>query len=421
MLQKNRFITFIVPVVILLLLSCACTAPINETPDAIQEVRIATPTSAAVEEVRVVTPTLLPITKKSHPSLIGKLILQRLGTNSKGEYTSSGLFELQGGWSEPRKLTDPGFDQSAITGKIIAVSADQRYIVFGPHFLLNTETGTTAPVPYTDKTSLDYGVRAAAFSPDRHYLAYTVYPNYTLMVMELISNTVGQIYQSSCAEYQLGGVRCTELGDPSWIDSNTLIFAHRQGLSFSFQLGSNDDPNTLNHITVMTKQGDVILSAESPPNDDYRAIGDVVFRYYNGEYVDAWLDKKDLSNGVYQPHSLCGSDEACDIRGRLSTVSRDGRHILSSDEFPSRMIEVRTGHTTDFGTRYVSECGRITSCLWSPDETQLACLELDFLYAGKDACKEQDKLLLIPLSKDLGGIVFTGEEHIRWGLFDWQP
>lgn len=419
MLQKHILITFIVSEVILLVLSCACTAPTTETPAAVQEVRVVSPTPAAVEEVRVVTPTLLPITKESQPLLTSKLLLQRLGTNSKGEYTSSGLFELQGGWSEPREITNPGFDQSAITGDIIAVSPDHRYIVFGPHYMLDTGGGKTIPIPYTSETSLDYGIRAAAFSPDGRHMAYTVYPNYALMVMELISNTVRQIYQSDCAEYQLGE-RCAELGDPNWIDSDTLIFAHRQGLSFSFQSGSEDDPNTLNHVTVMTYQGDVILSVESPSHDNYRAFGDVVLRYDN-RWVDAWLDGTDLRKGVYQPHNLCGSNEACSRGGWVMTASRDGRYILSSDDSQWRKIEVRTGHETDLGTRYMPECGRITSCLWSPDETQLACLEFNFLNARNDDCKEQDKLLLIPFSKELGGIVYTGEEDVRWQLFDWRP
>jgi WD40 repeat protein len=368
--QKRRLFTFSVLAVVLLALSCGCK-----------------------------------------PSLTGKLLLQRVGTDSEGQSISLGLFELQGGWREPRELTDPGFDQSAITGTIIAVSPDQRYIVFRPHFMLDTENGTTAPIPDTVGTSLVYQIGAAAFSPDGRYLAYIA--DRVLSVMELTSNTARQIYQSKCTEYIYGGFQCSYLGDPSWIDSNTLVFAHRKGLPFTFVQGSEEDPNTPNHITVMTYQGDVILSAESPAYRDYRAIGNVVLRYYNKEWVDAWLDGTDLGNGVYQPHNLCGSTDSCSRLGSLETASRDGRYILSSDDSQWRIIEVRTGHETDLGTRHQPSCSYFTKCLWSPDETQLACLDWD-------ACNVRQTLYLIPLSKESGRILYT-EEHHNWEIFDWRP
>jgi hypothetical protein len=403
MLHKHRLFTFSVSAIILLVFSWACTATAPNTE-----------TTAVVSEARVITSTPVPTITQSQPQVTGKLVLQRLGTDSKGDFTSLGLFELQGGWSEPREITDPGFDQSAISGRILGVSPDRRYIVFEPHFMLDTETGRTVSIPDTVETSLDYRIWEAAFSPDGHYLAYTVYPNYALFVMELISNTVTRNYKSDCTEYQLGGSLCEYLGDPSWINSNTLIFAHHKGLPFSYQSGSRDDPSTLNHVTVMTKQGEIILSAESPFQEDYYAIGDVVFKYRSGE-VDAWLDGTDLGNGVYQPHNLCDSTEACSRRGILRTISRDGRLILSNDDSQWRIIEVRTGRAIDLGTRYEPECGfSPTKCLWSPDETQLVCLE-----TYKD-CKVQHSIILIPISKEMGGIIFNKQGY-NWQIFDWRP
>lgn len=401
-------------VLILAVLACGHTTPASE-----QIVSTATSEPTKTQAPATPGPSATPM-----PLLTNRLLLQRLESPGYGSPTYLwefvGIYELQEGWSGPRKVTDPGFDTSAITGAILAISPDRQYLVFAPHFLFDTDTGGTVPLPVPGITDADpdYAVYAE-FSPDGRSLAYRLgYPHYALFVLEIISHEARLIRQSKCATY--GNSReCEQQGFPTWIDSDTLIFGHHEGLPGSYIIASPDDPHSINHLTVTTSQGETILSMEAP-DSEYRAISGTVFRYWREDiWADAWLDGTDLRNGVYEPHELPMTSSY--YQGPVfSTVSPDGSYMLAVDE-DSRwyLIEVRTGQTTMLGTRYRPDVYRHPNelekeCLWSPDEDRVACLVED---------KEGTPgILVVPLSQQPGGIVFTDQTSgIAWELFDWHP
>src|SRR5271157_590239 len=152
--------------------------------------------------VSIASPSHVP------PVLTGGLIFQRVSTVDNGQsYTSLGFFELQGGMSEPIPAIGLGFDPSVITGVILAVSPDQRYLVFSPNYLFDTKTGDVTSLFSTTNnvftTMLVSG--NAMFSPDSHYLAYTLWQGKflpsILTVVDLATRQSSQIYQTDCATY----------------------------------------------------------------------------------------------------------------------------------------------------------------------------------------------------------------------------
>jgi hypothetical protein len=373
--------------------------------------------SPLAPDTQVAAPTERPGTQ-----LNGGLLLQRLQPAGKGRHKVA-IYELRQGWSEPRKATDPGLATSAVTDEILAVSPNRRYLVFAPHHLLDTQTGRSSLLQTPGITDVDpnYRIYRAAFSPDGRRLAYGLaHPSYGLFVLDLPANQAVLVYRSECAEY-LGGRVCEERGNPSWIDSSTLIFAHHKGLAFSYKYGSEDDPSSLNHVSVMTNRGQTILSKASPVNEDYRAVGGTVFRHFkDGMIASAWLDGAALRMGKLQPHEFPGWS---DFSGpAVPTVSPDGRRILwigDSRDNRWRLIDVRRGRETILGTQYVPYLyGHPNTfdegCLWSPDQTTVACLFQDE--------SEQESLILIPLSEEGNEIIFTEKQHGRhWKLLNWRP
>jgi hypothetical protein len=215
-------------------------------------------------------------------------------------------------------------------------------------------------------------------------------------------------------EYRYGGEQCEGLGDPTWIDADTLVFAHREGLPGIYTVGSDNDPRCYNHITVANYQGDVLLSAESPSGARYRAFGETVFRLNTLVSMDAWLDASDLRGGIYEPHLF---SELIDFVYQLevSSVSPDGRYILANDRPRWRLVEVRTGRDRPLGTPHTD--GGVGRCMWSPDQTTVACITSARPYGPEN-------FLVIPVSPEPGEIVFPDErqETIEsWKFLDWRP
>jgi hypothetical protein len=82
------------------------------------------PTPVRQTDSAVASPAASPL-QKGFP---GTLLLQRWTTDD-GRSKSLGFYELQDGWSQPRPARDPGFDASAITGKILAVSKEKLLLI----------------------------------------------------------------------------------------------------------------------------------------------------------------------------------------------------------------------------------------------------------------------------------------------------
>lgn len=381
----------------------------------------------------------LPVPSSFH--FAGKLLLFR--SEPEGEKTvrypgdagvfnsyNVELYEYQQGMEKPVKVNDPGFDVSKIAGKIIGISPTKQYLIFYPHNLINLETGEITTLPLPERNDQDLSVYYLSFSPDGSKLAYVVGQPYGgVFVLNLDLNDAVQVYQADCTQYLgMNGITCAGIGELSWIDDQTLMFSHRLVLPYSYKLGGGGDgPYTFNHVTVVTANGDSLLSMESPKYDEYHAAGGVVFRY-SVDSVDAWLDGNALLKGVYEPHlfSELGIQEPY-----VRTCSPDGRYLLNHHFVsqgwlhigtpPWHLVEVQPGKDTPLGTKFEVSLGGsnpnppIKECFWSPDAADVACFLLPY---------EQlhPVLFIVPLSQEQGTVIFTEEnDDIRWDIFNWEP
>jgi hypothetical protein len=354
----------------------------------------------------------------------GTLLLQRW-TIADGRSKSLGFYELQDGWSEPRPARDPGFDTSPITGETLAASNDKKTFVFAPHFLFDTTTGqaTALPLPDMPYPEPDYEVYGVAFSPDDHALAYRVLKPYpALFVYQVASSSAARIHYGHCAEYGVTVKVCEQIDDPTWIDSSTVMFAHHEGLPFSFKMGSKDDPtSSSNRLTVMTERGETLVSSDVWITDPYLIVGETAFRARSEFFASAWVDAAELKKGVADWHEFPNEGNDWYYGPALSTISPDGRYILIVADPVWRLVEMRTGHEKTLGTKYQPYMFNgpnvfANKCLWYSDGTQVVCAVQEESY--------REKLLLIPLSQEPGRIIFEEDEKMMpgdWTLIDWRP
>jgi hypothetical protein len=334
----------------------------------------------------------------------GSLWLLRQERTGEETYTTA-LYELQDGWGGPREAIATALDFSPVTGGVIAISPERSHLVFAPNVLLDIESGQTELLPAPDIRESESGpnIQGAEFSPDNQHLAYAVgigSRSYILVVVDLDTMQSTVIHRGGCREYTLG-TYCEGVYSPSWIDNETLIFVHHEGLPGSFETGSKDNPVVINHVTIMTLKGEVILSREADP-DEYHCVGDRVFR---GEVLaDAWFETARLKEGVFEAHEFEHAPYAW-----LASVSEDGRNIITLGDDHWWLIDLQTGQETALGVG--DELGEIMDCLWSPDESSIACLGYT---------ENQEALLLIPISQEPGQALYIEEEGVHWKLFEWR-
>ena len=362
-----------------------------------------------------------PNQTQAPPVLTGRLIFQRVSTGDNGQsYTSEGFFELQGGIDAPIPATGLGFDPSVITGPILAISPDKRYMVFSPNNLLDTKTGQVTSLFSTANSIITNLVgHTAMFSPDLHYLAYTLWKGKfvapILTVMDLTTKQSNQIYQTDCGTYEGGfaGTHCEGMSEASWIDSNTLLFTHLSKLPMDI---SNEDVFTWpDELTIITKLGDVVLSRPYAygTGEDIWIYGNSVFLGMPSQ-LETRLDASELTKGNYQSHTVCNATSIhsyCPV----ATLSSDGLFILKSDrdsltDFDVwQMLDFQTGHETHLGSQTIDP-ELIDNCLWSPNRTQVACTWLDV-----------NRIYLFPLSSKSGGNLYKETNDTKIILIDWLP
>jgi hypothetical protein len=317
----------------------------------------------------------------------GSLLLLRQERTGEDIYATA-LYELEEGWGEPREAIAPDFDFSPVTGGVIAISPERSHLVFAPNVLLDIESGRTEllPAPNIRESESGYNIQSATFSPDNQHLAYAVGigpRSYILVMVDLDTMQPTVIHRGGCREYTLG-TYCEGVYSPSWLDNETLIFVHHEGLPGSFETGSKDNPVVINHFTIMKIDGEVILSREADP-DEYHCVGNRAFR--GKVLADAWFETAKLKEGVFDAHEFEHAPYAW-----LASVSEDGRYIITLGDAHWWFVDLQMGQETALGTG--DELGNtLVDCLWSPDESSIACL---------GHTENQETLLLIPLSPDPG-------------------
>jgi hypothetical protein len=397
---------------IMALLTASCASKADETiriteVDTEVVTQVAEVVEIEVAEVEVIEGTVIATNPTPEPAsrlpFEGRLLLLRQERTGEDTYATA-LYELQEGWGKPREVIESGFDLSPVTGYVIAISPERRHLIFAPNVLLDIESGRTEllPAPGIRESGSGYDIESAAFSPDNQHLAYAVgigLRSYIMVVVDLDTMQPTVIHKGGCKEYTLG-TYCEGVYSPSWIDNETLIFVHHEGLPGHFETGSKDNPVVINHVTIMTINGDVILSREAD-TDKYQCVGNWAFR---GEVMaDAWFKAAMLKEGVYEAHEFDHAPYAW-----LASVSQDGRHIITLGDAHWWLVDLQTGQDTALGAG--DELGALFDCLWSPGKTDIACLG----HTGS-----HDALLLIPFSQEPGQTLFTYDD-VYWILFEWR-
>jgi hypothetical protein len=399
---------------ILALLTTSCASGSDETiaiteivtqtvTQAAEAVEVESTEKAAIEGVvMAMSPTPEPASKLP---VEGSLLLLRQERTGEETYATA-LYELQEGWGEPREVIPSDIDFSPVAGGVIAISPERSHLVFAPNVLLDIESGRTEllPAPNIRESESGYNIQSATFSPDNQHLAYAVGigpRSYILVVVDLDTMQPTVIHRGGCREYTLG-TYCEGVYSPSWLDNETLIFVHHEGLPGSFETDSKDNPVVINHVTIMTINGEVILSREAD-TDKYHCAGNWAFRH-GGMMADAWFEAARLREGVYETHEFEHAPYAW-----LASVSEDGRYIITLGDIHWWLVDLQTGQETALGTG--DELGDLMDCLWSPGESSIACLGYT---------ENQEALLLIPLSQDPGQALFLEDDGANWKLFEWR-
>jgi hypothetical protein len=400
--------------IILALLMTSCTSSSDEilviteivaqtVTQAAEAVEIESTENAAIESAVISTTPTSDLT--SQLPFEGSLLLLRQERTGEDTYAIA-LYELREGWDEPREMTSSDLDFSPVSGEVIVISPERSHLVFAPNFLLDIESGRTELLPAPDIRESDsgYKIESAAFSPDNQRLAYAVGigpRSYILVVIDLDTMEPTVIHRGRCREYTLG-TYCEGVYSPSWLDNETLIFVHHEGLPGSFETGSKDNPVVINHVTIMKIDGEVILSRETDP-DEYHCVGNWAFR--GKVLADAWFETAKLKEGVFDAHEFEHAPYAW-----LASVSEDGRTIITLGDAHWWLVDLKTGQETALGTG--DELGNtLVDCLWSPDESSIACL---------GHTENQETLLLIPLSPDPGQALLLEDDGVNWKLFEWS-
>jgi len=342
---------------------------------------------------KIPMPTLMPTQSVAFQ---GRLLLERF-LKQGNKLESAGIYEFSSGMGEPVESTLPRPD------KPIAISPDGRYAVVLPHHLKDTQTGEISPLPMDAFHKDPDATVSADFSPDREHLAFSVFSKTetpALFILELASNSSNLIFYGACADYTSGRI-CDYLGKPLWLDPDTFLFCFHTGGMPTVIDDNTDDPRNPNRLTVMSQEGSEILTLDESDTRipwDYDMAGKTIFFKTSGS---VWLDADELADGSFKPHSLPSGI-------LFGTISPDGRYILQPGQ-PWQLIEVRTNKRSDLGTSTSFPVTAFNDCLWSTDQTRIACGGYSFV-------------VVVPISEAPGGVVFTWiYEEETWRLLDWLP
>lgn len=359
----------------------------------------------AVEQVMegLVAPTSQPTAAPARPvaavPFAGRLLLERF-VKDGAAWPSTGLYEYASGMEQPVAAEQPRPQPP------IAVSPDGRYAVVTPHNLEDRQTGASFPLPMDASHDDPEAAVSAAFSPAGRHLAYTVTSKTAspaLFVLDLAAQEVQRIHDGACARYSAVRI-CTYLSEPVWAGPGALAFMlNDAGLPAVIKAKGGPDPRDSNRLNLITPQGRTVLTLAEPATDiprHLRKVGDTIF-FERLSDEGFWLAAGELAGGVWAPHALPAGV-------LVDAVAPDGRYVLWPGQ-PWRLLEVRTGQELRLGTRTDYPLTAFTGCLWSTDQTAVAC-------------GTYTSLVVAPLSDAAGGVVFTWNfEAERWSLRDWLP
>lgn len=334
-------------------------------------------------------------------SFPGVILMAKPAPQLQEDGTLDGLYEMRGGLKAPAPSSASHRAALAAASGVWAVSPDGQTVVLEPNILKNLASGETYELSTGDPKRANVGP-FPSFSADAQHLAYTSHSS-GLYVLDVRTKETDLLYEVRCAEYEeiVGPFEhektvCTGLGDATWLDPDTFFFKHFSGsMPGMYWSDSEDSPENVNQMTVMTRQGEEILSMDIPEERFANwSMGVPV------QSAFAWVDPDELAEGIYDPEPL--PDSA--LGGYLTP---DGRYVLLPGE-PWRLLEWRTGSVTSLGTRRKPDI--LSGCIFSPDQTMAACRGTFF---------PKESLLIVPLSEQEGGVALEWNAQEQWRLLAW--
>jgi hypothetical protein len=339
MFTKTRMIFFIASLIFTLLLSPSCTPATQTLP----------------------TPSITP-----PPNFIGRFLLLN---EQNGEIA---IYELNFPMEQPNPLwvNFPGSTLSAV------ISSDGHFV-----FLLDSQV--MVDLTNGDSVQLALGdMDFAIFSPENIYLAYGTNGNNLVAASIHVINLTTQVntilYEGTCADYIGKGILCGRIEGIHWIDKNTLVYSAFFGDMPLRVFGPPYEVNA-NHTAVVTTQGKILNEFNMPRLHNAITSGStVVIDDNDGTGSCSWLSAPELLAGTPQPHPFTGVEKSiftdflpCPI------LSPDGQSALFID-INSGSWQILNLSTWEVSVSYPS----LTSCddlVWSPDMSQVACLNGDRL------------------------------------------
>jgi hypothetical protein len=283
---------------------------------------------------------------------------------------SQGLFDLSPGSASPIPATDPPFDARLVTGRISGHTPDWHYLVFQPHYLLDTRTSRVTALEHSGDT-LYRGV----FSADEAFLAYS--DGMDVWLRDLSTDQTTELIGPYCQEYYNAPTACADIGEVGWLPGDVLMISHHEDEGTAGPVGP------VNHVEVVRSDGSLIGDWPSPWDANYRILPNVVLReaYYDrdtGEYKPAAsLVPADLARGVYEPRDISPTSASGEWRKASlqigdMPISPSG-HLMIWIGYQASTAQIFDPTTGKLVASIGGSVPHAADCLWSVDESQVAC------------------------------------------------
>ena len=334
----------------------------------------------------------------------GRLLLYRVSGEKENGKELRIIYEFRAGSAAPQELLVlPLIPGGPV--RDVSVSSDQRLAFLPPQTLLDLHTWEIRDISLPQDIRQGYPASNVAFSPDGRFLAYIALvgteeaTRRALYLVDLTTDRLSEMHSQPCAPYGDAGVTITEtcgdINHPFWLDTETIAFFHYSGTMPKRITFGADELNS-NAVTVMTVTGDTLQTFSTSLQPCYYSLrgsdavlaerGATVFvedaSNRNPCFPPAWLDAADLRQGVFETHQIGPGPFYPSPDGRTLLVGGDPRQPL--DTWQWRLEDLQSGKTTRLATDY--ELHYLVRCVWSLDESQVACLAYETLKAitGQD-------------------------------------
>jgi hypothetical protein len=254
-----------------------------------------------------------------------------------------------------------------------------------------------------------------AYSPDDRYIVISkVWQG--IILQELPTNKKIELVSPKCQSYSavgsFGTSACLWIGQPLWLDNQTLLFVNDKGMfsndyDFPDKLtsSSNGNQNVLQSgkgkevsavdlngtVRSISDNAELLSQLANIEKGQYFNNGDTLY-FDNNDENDVWVSKKDLKQGVYNPHEVIAPpDDAIIFANALSPT---GRYYI---RFPYDIVDLATGKSMDlhlsghFNKKNAAQWGYGNdtveiprNCVWYSDEQHAACAFVVWRYKGND-------------------------------------